>query len=110
MASLVRKPPGASRADGLNRSTHAANNAAPAMEAAHIPVLPGQRSEGTLTAVRVEIAPPRPVAIPEAEAPMAPSLMKSAVEPAEPAAAAPRRPRSERERRSRERWPQRERC
>jgi len=51
----------------------------------------GQRSEGTLAAVRMEIAPPRPVAIPEAEAPMAPSLVKSAVEPAEPAATSPRR-------------------
>ena len=47
-----------------------------------IPVLPG--SEGTLAAIRMEIAPLRLVAA--AETSMAPSLMKSPMEAAEPAA------------------------
>ena len=61
----------------------AVNNAAPAMGAAHHSTCLGQRSEGALAAERMEIAPPRAVAV--AGPRWAPSLVKSAVEPAKAA-------------------------
>jgi hypothetical protein len=62
----------AQASSGIPLNSSSVNNAAPMLGAALYSGCLDQRSEGTLAAVRMEIAPSRPVAVTEAEASMAP--------------------------------------